>query len=218
MSRGRPGRAAAALLTLLAPAAGGCTSGVEGAATAQAADPTPDSAEELSALLVTEVPSDLARVPDDEIEPPAGEKTADDVAGYAEDPAYERQVLDDYGYRYGWERFWGDPARGPVTTVFVDQFDTAEGALAYAEDLAGDGAEYYEGMLRHDPPQLPGDCRLLTVEEVAPETGLTGPAAFAWCVRGVFSVAVSAVAATVDAADAEVTALVPEQLDRLPGG
>ena len=45
--------------------------------------------------------------------------------------------------------------------------------------------------------------------------------AFAWCAHGVFSVAVSAVTdpaeGTVGAATEEVTAVVAEQLDRLPG-
>ncbi|RBY82269.1 hypothetical protein DQ240_19250 [Blastococcus sp. TF02A-26] len=190
------------------------------AADRAAAEVVPATADELSALLVTEVPSGLARVADTEVSPPAGEKSVDDVAGYAEDPAYERAVLQDYGYRYGWERFWGTPG-STVTSVFVDQFDEAPGAEAYAEDLAADGADYYAGPLQHDPPSLPGGCRLLTVEHPDPETRVTGPAAFAWCAHGVFSVAVSAVTGvpdgSVEAATDEVAAVVAEQLERLPG-
>jgi hypothetical protein len=197
---------------------GAAGSGEDRAAAPAAAASTPATAGELAALLVTEVPSGLARVADDDVEPPAGEKSAEDVAGYAEDPAYERQVLEDYGYRYGWERFWGTPG-GRVTTVFVDQFDDATGAAAYARDLAGDGAEYYAGLLQREPAELPDGCRLLTLQH--PETGVAGPAAFAWCAHGAFSVAVSAVTdpagGTVGAATAEVIAVVGEQLDRLPG-
>ena len=49
------------------------------------------------------------------------------------------------------------------------------------------------------------------------ETRLTGPAAFAWCAEGVFTVAVTAVAADPAAARAELTAVVAAQLERLPG-
>ncbi|MGY1746718.1 hypothetical protein [Blastococcus sp. SYSU D00695] len=215
-------RAAAALLAVL-PALG-CGGGDTGTGTptpsVAAAEHTPETAEELSALVVADVPSGLPRVPDADVDPPAGAKSVDDVAGYAEDPGYERGVLEDYGYRYGWERFWGTPG-ATVTSVFVDQFDDAPGAAAYAEDLAGDGARYYAGMLLPDPEQLPEGCRLLTVQQPDPESRVTGPAAFAWCAHGTFSVAVSAVTAppggSVDAATAEVTAVVTEQLDRLPG-
>ena len=92
---------------------------------------------------------------------------------YAEDPAREREVLEDYGYRHGWERFWGAGA-GPVTSVFVDQFEHRAGAGAYAEDLARNDAEHYGGVLREDPPDLPGGCRLLTVDEPDPDPGWTG--------------------------------------------
>jgi hypothetical protein len=217
--------AAAALLTaVLLP---GCTSTVDGAATAPADDPapgaaeaapaaeTPDSPHELEALLVTEVPSGLPRVSDADLDPPAGEKTVADVAGYAEDPEREREVLEDYGYRYGWERFWGS-GQGPLTTVFIDQFRNRAGAGAYAEDLAGNDAEHYAGVLREDPPHLPGGCRLMTVDEPAPDSGLAGPAAFAWCGHGVFSVAVTAVAGTLTAASEEVHAVLLAQVDRLP--
>ena len=47
---------------------------------------------------------------DDELDPPAGAKRVEDIAGYSDDPAREREVLEDYGYRYGWERFWGEGA------------------------------------------------------------------------------------------------------------
>ena len=221
MNPRRRTRAVAALFAALA--ATGCSSGSEGAGSAAPSTAVPEdlpgTAEELSGLLVTEVPSGLARVADVDVVPPAGPKTVEDVAAYADDPGYERGVLEDYGYRYGWERFWGTPG-STVTSVFVDQFDDAPGAAAYAEDLAADGAEYYAGMLQHDPPGLPEGCRLLTVTRPDPETRVTGPAAFAWCGHGVFSVAVSAVTGApegaVEAATDEVAAVVAEQLDRLP--
>lgn len=219
---GAPLPALIALLGLLSPAA--CSSGngasSDASPTTAVAEDVPATPEELAALLVTEVPSGLARVADVDVDPPAGPKTVEDVAGYADDPGYERGVLEDYGYRFGWERFWGTPG-STVTSVFVDQFDEAPGAAAYAEDLAADGADYYAGMLQHDPQELPDGCRLLTVSHPDPETQLTGPAAFAWCGSGVFSVAVSAVTGTpegtVGAATDEVAAVVAEQLDRLPG-
>ncbi|SFL48666.1 hypothetical protein [Geodermatophilus ruber] len=209
-----PGRLTglALLLVALLP---GCTTAVEGEATPAPARPTPASPEELEALLVTEVPSDLPRVPDEHLTPPAGEKSVDDVAGYADDPEREREILEHYGYRYGWERFWGGAA-GALTSVFVDQFDDRAGAGAYARDLAANEAEYYDGVLREDPPRLPGGCRLLTVEDAHTDSGLTGPAAFAWCGHGVFSVAVTAVGGSVEEAMAEVHAVVEAQLERLP--
>ncbi|WP_029432880.1 hypothetical protein [Blastococcus sp. URHD0036] len=219
---GAPLPALLAVLGLLASA--GCSSGdgegTDAAPTSTAgSEAVPETPEELAALLVTEVPSGLVRVADDDVDPPAGPKTVEDVAGYADDPGYERQVLEDYGYRFGWERFWGTPG-GTVTSVFVDEFDGAPAAAAYAEDLAADGADYYAGMLQHGPPGLPRGCRLLTVAHPDPETRLTGPAAFAWCGSGVFSVAVSAVTGTpggsVEAATDEVAAVVAEQLARLP--
>ncbi|MGK5112133.1 hypothetical protein [Geodermatophilus sp. CPCC 205506] len=218
MTRRRPvRRGGAALLVAALPVLSGCTSAVEGAASAAPADPTPSSAALLEELLVTEVPSGLPRVPDEHLTPPAGEKTADDVAEYAADPGRERDVLDDYGYRYGWERFWrSGSGSGPLTSVFVDQFDTRAGAGAYARDLAENDAEFYDGVLRDDPPHLPGGCRLLTVETADPATGLAGPAAFAWCGHGVFSVGVVAVADSVSAASDEVHAVIAAQLERLP--
>ena len=74
--------------------------------------------------MVTEVPSGLPRLPDDQLEPPAGPKAVDDIADYSDDPARERDVLEQYGYRYGWERFWGTSS-APMTGVFVDQFESA---------------------------------------------------------------------------------------------
>lgn len=221
MSRGRRARPGVPLLAaLLTVGCGAATEDPAAATSTAAAARTPETAEDLAALIVTEVPSGLARVADADVDPPAGEKSLDDVAGYAEDPDYERAVLDDYGYRHGWERFWGTPG-ATVTSVFVDQFDGVPGAAAYAEDLAGDGAEYYAGRLQHDPADLPEGCRLLIVEHPDPGSRLPGPAAFAWCAHGVFTVAVSAVTGrpegSVEAATAEVTAVVPEQLDRLPG-
>ena len=193
----------------------GCTPSEAGSATPAPATPTPDSAEELGDLVLTEVPSGLPRIPDADLQPPAGAKTVEDVASYAEDPARERTVLRDYGYRHGWERFWGSTT-GPLTSVFLDQFDEHAGASAYAEDLAGNDAEVYAGVLRRDPHDLPAGCSLLTVAEADPATGLTGPTAFAWCGHGAFSVAVTAVADSEEAATAEVRAVVAAQLAELP--
>jgi hypothetical protein len=215
----RPGGATrlvrAALVPVLLPALGGCTTTVEGAATAVPSAPTPSVPDELEELVVTTVPSGLPRVPDDDLTPPAGEKSAQDVASYGDDPDREREVLEDYGYRFGWERVWsaGD---GPVTSVFVNQFATRSGAVEYARDLAENEAELYDGVLREDPPHLPGGCRLLTVDEAEPASGLSGPAAFAWCGHGVYSVGVTAVAGSVGAASQEVHAVLEAQLERLP--
>jgi hypothetical protein len=205
----------ALLLGLLPAALTGCTTTVDGVPTAAPADPTPATPEELEALVVATVPSGLPRVPDEDLFPPAGEKSARDVAAYSLDPGQEAEVLQEYGYRYGWERFWS-AGEGPVTSVFVDQFDTRAGAGDYARDLAENEAALYDSVLREDPPHLPGGCRLLTVEEADPTRGLSGPAAFAWCGHGVFSVGASAVAASVTAASAEVHAVLADQLDRLP--
>lgn len=207
------------LLVLLLPAvaAAGCARSVDGVATAAEVTATPASSADLEALLVADVPSGLPRLPDADLDPPAGAKTVDDVAAYAEDPDREREVLEGYGYRYGWERFWGDPA-GPVTGVFVDQFERRAGAGAYAEDLARNDTEHYRGMLRQDPAGLPGNCWSLTVAEPDPDLGLAGPAAFAWCGHGVFSVGVTAIADSVDAAEEEMRAVVTAQIDRLPPG
>jgi hypothetical protein len=193
----------------------GCTRSVEGHPSPGPEDHLPGSAAELEPLIVSEVPSGLPRLPDEELHPPAGEKDIDDVADYADDPAREREVLEDYGYRYGWERFWGSDG-GPMTGVFVDQFAHRAGAGAYVEDLARNDAAHYRGMLREEPPWLPGGCRALAVDDPDPGVGLTGPAAFAWCTHGAFSVAVTAVAGSVDAAQAEVQAVMAEQLERLP--
>jgi hypothetical protein len=199
-----------ALVSLL-----GCTRAVDGTPMPGPQAELPQSADELGELVVAEVPSGLARMPDDELDPPAGPKQVDDIAGYADDPAHERRVLEHYGYRFGWERFWGEGSL-PTTTVFVDQFEARSGAGTYAEDLAHNDAEYYAGVLREDPADLPGGCSMLTVDEADPELGLDGPAAFAWCRHGVFSVAVSAVAGSVSDGEDEVVAVMREQLDRLP--
>jgi hypothetical protein len=190
---------------------------VDGVPTAgPVADPV-GAPDELEALIVPTVPSGLPRLADDELDPPAGAKRLEDIAGYSDDPARELEVLEDYGYRFGWERFWGEGS-GPVTGVFVDRFDSRAGAGAYAEDLARNDAEHYRGMLREDPADLPGGCRMLTVDDTEPDVGLSGPAAFVWCGHGVFSVSVTSVSDSVDAAEEEVRAVLEEQLDRLPPG
>ena len=225
MTSGRPGphgrnaarlRLAAVLLAVVAlPALGGCGRTLEGAATAAEPSGRPASPQELEPLLVTRVPSGLPRLPDDEVQPPAGAKRLEDVAGYSTDPARERAVLEEYGYRYGWERFWGHEA-GPMTGIFVDQFERRSGAGAYAEDLARNDADLYRGVLSEDPPDMPGSCRELVVAEPVPEAGLNAPAAFAWCWHGVFSVSVTAVGPTPDDAVREVRAVIARQLALLP--
>jgi len=213
VTRGR--RRDVAVLTCLLSLSG-CTRAVDGVPTPGPEPRTVSSPEELEELIVTEVPSGLPRLADAELDPPAGAKRVEDIAEYSDDPARELAVLEDYGYRYGWERFWGD---GPetVTGVFVDQFESRAGAGSYAEDLARNDAELFGGMLRENPPDLPGGCRLLTVDE-EPDTGLSGPAAFAWCGHGVFSVSVTSIAGSVDAAEEEVREVLAAQLDLLPPG
>jgi hypothetical protein len=210
VTRGRSAVLAAAVLLSAA-----CDNPVEGAAVAAPAPSVPARAADLEPLLVEQVPSGLPRVPDAQVRPPAGEKTVEDVAGYADDPVHERAVLDDYGYRFGWERFWGVEG-GALTSVFVHQMRTRAGAAAYARDLAANDADYYEGNLAENPPDLPGGCWLMTVENPQPGSGLDGPAAISWCGAGVFSVSVTAVADSVGRARAEVRELLPLQLDRLP--
>jgi hypothetical protein len=206
-------RGGAALLLVVSLT--GCTRSVDGAPTAGAAVDTVDSPEELEALVVPSVPSGLPRLADDHLDPPAGAKRLEDIAGYSDDPDREREVLEDYGYRYGWERFWGEGS-GPVTGVFVDQFESRAGAGAYAEDLARNDAERYRGVLGENSPDLPGGCRMLTVADTEPDVGLSGPAAFVWCGHGVFSVSVTSVSESVDAAEEEVRAVLADQLAQLP--
>lgn len=220
MTRGRPGRRVPrslrpAVLVAAVVLTSGCDHPVAGRAVAAPPPPVPARAAELEELVVDEVPSGLPRLPDARVRPPAGEKTVEDVAGYARDPARERTVLEDYGYRFGWERFWG-VEDGALTSVFLHQLRSRAGAAAYARDLAANDAEFYDGMLADDPPDLPGGCRLLTVEHPREGSGLDGPAAISWCGAGAFSVSVTAVADSVEAARAEVRELLPEQLDRLP--
>ena len=223
MTSGRPARRSRAvvLLGLLAspPAVAGCARAVDGVPTPappRAAAATPGSAADLQALIVTTVPSGLPRLPDDELDPPAGEKTVADVAAYSDDPEREREVLAEYGYRYGWERFWGTGGPAPMTGVFVDQFEHRSGAAAYAADLAHNEAKHYDATLIEDAPGLPGGCHLLAMEDADPQGRLAGPAALAWCGHGVFSVSVTAVADSVDAAEEEVRTVLDAQLDRLP--
>jgi hypothetical protein len=220
VTEGRPPRSRGVVLLVLVPCLVSltcCTRAVDGVPTGAPVQSLPRSPEELEPLIVTEVPSGLPRLPDEELDPPAGAKRVEDVARYAANPEREREVLEDYGYRYGWERFWGTGAM-PTTGVFVDRFDTRAGAGAYAEDLARNDVEHYDGVLDEHPHDLPGGCRLLTVEDPAPDSRLSGPAAFVWCGHGVFSVAVTAVAGSVDAAEDEVRAVLAEQLERLPPG
>lgn len=191
----------------------GCARPVDGAAAAPA-PVTRTDAGDLEELIVTEVPSGLPRLPDGDVAPPAGAKRVEDIAGYSDDPERERAVLAEYGYRYGWERFWGT-GDGPVTGVFVDRFESRAGAGSYAEDLARNETEHYGGLLSENPPGLPGGCWGLTVQTPDPAQ-LHGPAAMAWCVHGVFSVSASSVSSSVDVAEEEVRAVLTAQLDRLP--
>jgi hypothetical protein len=202
-------------LALLLALLTGCTAPSGGGADAAPAGATPATPGELEEFVVPDVPSGLPRVPDDHLSPPAGAKTVEDVAGYAEDAQREREVLDDYGYRFGWERYWGSGS-GPLTTVFTHQFETPDGAAAFTRDVAAHDADVYGGLLREGTPGLPDGCRLLELPEGAPAAGVASPAAFAWCTRGVFSVAVTAVAGSLDSATEEVKAVVAAQLDRLP--
>nr|WP_246323998.1 hypothetical protein [Petropleomorpha daqingensis] len=214
---GAAGRVVAGALLCAVPLLTGCTGRtVAGVASAAPGGAVPSSPEELERLIIRAVPSGLSRVPDDALSPPAGEKWVGDVAAYAPDPDHERGVLDGYGFRFGWERFWGaGDGSGPVTSVFVYQFAERAGASAYAEDLAGNDAESYRGMLSEDPDELPGGCQLVTVDE--PE-GLPGPAASAWCGHGVFSVAVTSVADSPSHARREVAEALRQQLALLPPG
>jgi hypothetical protein len=215
--RSSPNLRAAALLVLLPclPAIAGCARAVDGVASAAPNEWAPGSADELGRLVVTAVPSGLPRLPDDQLEPPAGAKSVDDIADYSDDPAHEREVLEGYGYRFGWERFWGTGS-GPMTGVFVDQFDSRAGAGAYAEDLARNDAEHYDGVVHENPPHLPGGCRMLTVDDAAGQAALGGPAALAWCGHGRFSVSVTSVAGSLESAEDEVRAVVTAELDLLP--
>jgi hypothetical protein len=221
VTTGRPSRGRwVAVVVAVLPAllsSSGCTRAVDGVGLPGPRADLPASPRDLERLVVADVPSGLPRLPDGELRPPAGEKRIEDIAGYASDPGREMDVLRDYGYRFGWERFWGE-GTGPVTGVFVDQFEGRRGAGSYAADLARNDAEHYDGMLREDPPDLPGGCTALTVDDPAPEAGLDGPAAFAWCGHGVFSVAVTAVADSIDAAEEEVRQVLDEQLELLPPG
>ncbi|TFV89059.1 hypothetical protein [Blastococcus sp. CT_GayMR16] len=215
--RSSPNLRTAVLLVVLPclPATVGCSRYVDGVPAAAETGTFPESSADLGALVVGEVPSGLPRLPDQELEPPAGAKAVDDIADYSDDPARERDVLEGYGYRHGWERFWGTGS-GPMTGVFVDQFESRAGAGAYAEDLARNDAEHYDGVLHENPAELPGGCRMLTVDDADGQEALGGPAALAWCGHGRFSVAVTSVADSLGAAEEEVRAVVEAQLDRLP--
>jgi hypothetical protein len=216
--RGRPARRgwhAVLASAVLVGAALGCGRPVDGVASSAPAPSTPESPAELEELLVASVPSGLPRLPDDDVTPAAGEKAIEDVAAYADDPAHERRVLEGYGYRFGWERFWGVDG-GALTSVFVHQLEQRAAAYAYAGDLAANDAAYYDGVLIENPAELPRGCWLLVIEEPRKHTGLSGPAAVSWCGHGVFSVSVTSVADSLAQAVREVRELLPRQLDRLP--
>lgn len=224
MSR-RPGRQLAAggvLLALTLVPAGCRAAGGRAAAAPSSPAPssvspaTPSTAAALGRLLVAEVPSGRPLMPDAELRPRAGEKTLDDVAAYAQDPVHEREVLSGYGFRWGWERFWGAGAGSPETSVLVEQFTGTAGARSFTDDLAANEARRYRAGVHENPPALPSSCRLLTVDAPSPDLGLGGPTAMAECAHGPFSVAVTAVAASVDAATAEVAGVARAQLARLP--
>ena len=218
MIGGRPSLRDAVLLAVLTclPTTAGCSRAVDGPQIAtSAAAATPDSADELSDLVVSQVPSGLPRLPDDQLQPPAGAKSMDDIADYSDDPERERDVLQQYGYRFGWERFWGTGS-GPMTGVFVDQFQARAGAAAYARDLARNDAEEYHAVVHENPPELPGGCRMLTVDDADAQTSLGGPTALAWCAHGPFSVSVTCMADSLESAEEEVRAVVAAPLDRLP--
>lgn len=205
---------AGAALAVLVGASAGCGRSTDESATVATAA-VPASAGDLEPLVVDEVPSGLPRLPDDHVHPPAGAKRVEDIASYSDDPAREREVLAEYGYRFGWERFWGDGSVR-LTGVFLDRFDGDAGASSYVEDLARNDAELYGGTLEENPPQLPDGCWLLTVEVAVPEEDLNGPAAMVWCAQGVFSVSVTSVADAVEPARHEVGAVLESQLERLP--
>jgi hypothetical protein len=213
MSTPRPPAVLAAVLAVVL--LGGCGSSMPAVATVVSGGTVPNTAQDLEKLVITDVPSRLPRLPDDGLQPPAGRKDLEDVARYAKDPGHEQQVLREYGYRFGWERFWGR-GTGPTTSVFVYQFRDWASAGVYAREIAGNDAEYYHGMLQNDPPQLPAGCWLLSVDKPSSSAGLHGPAAFAWCGHGVFSVSVTAVSTSPQAAQAEVATALKAQLRRLP--
>jgi hypothetical protein len=175
----------------------------------------PGSPAELAPLIVTDVPSGLPRLPDAELDPPAGAKRLEDVAAYASDAPSQREVLRADGYRFGWERFWGVRS-GPMTGLFVDEFTGGDGAARYSADLAENEQRRYGGTLGLHPASLPTGCRVLTVP-AGSAARMGGPASFVWCPHGVFSVSVSAVAGSAPAADREMRAVLARQLDRLPG-
>jgi hypothetical protein len=216
---GRPSpnlRAAVLLAALIClPTTAGCARTVDGKPTAATVSLLPRSADELGRLVVSQVASGLPRLPDDELQPPAGAKSVDDIADYSDDPEHEHDVLEQYGYRFGWERFWGTGS-ARMTGVFVDQFQARAGAGAYAGDLARNDAERYDAAVHENPPELPGGCRMLTVDDAAAQATLGGPTAMAWCAHGSFSVSVTAVADSLTSAEKEVRAVVDAQLDRLP--
>jgi hypothetical protein len=215
---GRRPRAAWLLAAAVLAGCGGCGGGGGGGGEghpAAAAATTPASAARLERLVVPSVPSGLPRLPDGGVQPPAGEKGVDDVASYAGNPRRERGVLERYGYRFGWERFWGRDAA--QTSVFVDQFRRTAGARTFAADLVDNDAAHYGATPHPGTGGLPAGCRLLTVAQAQPAVGLGGPAAFAWCTHGVFSVAVTAVSGSAAGALREVSAVVRAQLGRLPG-
>ena len=119
-------------------------------------------------------------------QPPAGPKRSTTSPTTPTTPAHERDGAGAYGYRFGWERFWGTgPA--PMTGVFVDQF--RDRARAPAPTPRTSPRNEADVLRRHrcarTRRELPGGCRMLTVDDAEPAAGLRGPAAFAWCGHGV---------------------------------
>ncbi len=206
-----------AVLAACAPLVG-CAAPVDGVSSAAAGTSPvadlPGDVDALGDLMLTTVPGGVVPVPDEELDPPAGAKTVEDVAAYSADPDRDAEVLEGYGYRWGWERFWRPD--GGLTTVFVDQFDGVAGASAYATDLRRNDASYYGGSPDRNPAGLPDGCAQLDVADPPDDTGLEGPSAFVWCAHGPFTVSVAVVAEDIGTATQQVRQVVVDQLDRLP--
>ena len=171
---------------------------------------SPASAEELGALIVTEVPSGLPRLPDEDLTPPAGQE-----AGRG-----HRGLCPRSGTGAGGPRGLRLPVRlgtvlghrdGPVTGVFVDQFDTRAGAAPTPRTSPATTPSTTAACWRR--PRRPAG-RLLVADRGGPRPGAAARAGRVRLVRArVFSVSVTAVADSVDAAEEEVRAVLEAQLD-----